>query len=451
MDRLLAIGCFLLGAASAVLVFPDGAVAAIVALLAALVLIFLIRGFMPEDRDVLVRVFLLALLARISFGLFIHYFDLRPFFGGDAETYDYFGNMLALSWTGKPPTDFGRILLNIKMSGVGWGMYYFVASMYSIIGRNILAAQYLAAVFGAASAPLIFVVARQIFGNRRVAMISSVLVATSPAFIVWTGQLLKDGLIIFLLLFSFMLVLKLKERLNFVYVGVLLVSLFGIYSLRSYIFYLVAFAIVGSMIISFGQSQKVLIARILILGVLAVSITFTVGMPENTGDVEMYSNLQRIQQSRLGLSRAGSGFGKDVDVSTTRGAVQAVPAGFVYLMFAPFPWHITSARALAAFPDVVVWWVMMPFLITGLLYTLKNKLKGSLGILMFSSMLTLAYSVFQGNVGTAYRQRTQIQVFLFIFVAVGITLWIEKRENRRLIRESRRAGMPVRGEVTQTG
>ena len=45
-------------------------------------------------------------------------------------------------------------------------------------------------------------------------------------------------------------------------------------------------------------------------------------------------------------------------------------------------------------------------------------------------MLTLAYSVFQGNVGTAYRQRSQLLVFYFIFVAVGAVLVKEKREGR---------------------
>jgi hypothetical protein len=48
-------------------------------------------------------------------------------------------------------------------------------------------------------------------------------------------------------------------------------------------------------------------------------------------------------------------------------------------------------------------------------------------------MLTLAYSIFQGNVGTAYRQRTQIQVFFFMFIAVGWVLWKEKREDRKLL------------------
>ena len=46
-------------------------------------------------------------------------------------------------------------------------------------------------------------------------------------------------------------------------------------------------------------------------------------------------------------------------------------------------------------------------------------------------MLTLAYSVVQGNVGTAYRQRAQLLVFYFIFVAVGAVLLKEKREEKR--------------------
>ena len=55
-------------------------------------------------------------------------------------------------------------------------------------------------------------------------------------------------------------------------------------------------------------------------------------------------------------------------------------------------------------------------------------------ILIFTVMLTFAYSVFQGNVGTAYRQRAQLLVFYFIFVAVGFVLMKEKREERKRLR-----------------
>jgi hypothetical protein len=62
--------------------------------------------------------------------------------------------------------------------------------------------------------------------------------------------------------------------------------------------------------------------------------------------------------------------------------------------------------------------------------------------LIFTVMLTFAYSVFQGNVGTAYRQRAQLLVFYFIFVAVGLVLVKEKREERKrlqvLLREEHR-------------
>jgi hypothetical protein len=46
-------------------------------------------------------------------------------------------------------------------------------------------------------------------------------------------------------------------------------------------------------------------------------------------------------------------------------------------------------------------------------------------------MLSISYSIFQGNIGTAYRQRSQLLVFFFIFVAVGFVLLKEIRENKR--------------------
>ena len=73
-------------------------------------------------------------------------------------------------------------------------------------------------------------------------------------------------------------------------------------------------------------------------------------------------------------------------------------------------------------------------MIYGIWYTVRNRLRSAFPVLFFSLMLTLAYSIFQGNVGTAYRQRTQIQVFLFIFIAVGWALWKEKRGDRKMER-----------------
>ena len=129
---------------------------------------------------------------------------------------------------------------------------------------------------------------------------------------------------------------------------------------------------------------------------------------------------------------AKSGFGEDVDVSTASGAIQAVPTGIVYLLFAPFPWQLESLRQSITLPEMLIWWAAFPFLVLGFWFTFRYRLRQSFVIFIFTTMLTLAYSVFQGNVGTAYRQRSQILVFYFIFVAVGIVLLREKWEERRL-------------------
>ena len=52
-----------------------------------------------------------------------------------------------------------------------------------------------------------------------------------------------------------------------------------------------------------------------------------------------------------------------------------------------------------------------------------------LPIVVFTVTLTLAYALTQGNIGTAYRQRTQVTMFFFLFMGVGIEL---RRQLRRI-------------------
>jgi len=128
---------------------------------------------------------------------------------------------------------------------------------------------------------------------------------------------------------------------------------------------------------------------------------------------------------------ADSGFAKDVDVGTTEGALTVIPIGLLYLLFAPFPWQLASLRQGIALPEMIIWWASFPLLVLGWWFAVKHRLRQVAPIVLFTTMLTLAYAVFQGNVGTAYRQRSQLLVFYFIFVAVGAVLLKERQEERR--------------------
>lgn len=238
------------------------------------------------------------------------------------------------------------------------------------------------------------------------------------------------------------MVLVMQEKLRAGALAVLGIALAGIFTLRFYIFFMVVAAVVGSFVIGVSNSAKSMIARTAILAILGLGFTYIGITSIATGDFDRFANLQQLQSSRLDQARTGqSGFAADADVSTTGGIVTVLPVGFVYLMFAPFPWEAKNLRQAIPLPEVLVWWAMMPLLFSGIVYSVRHRLRKALPILLFSLMLTLVYSVSQGNVGTAYRQRTQIQVFLVIMIAVGWGLRKEKQDDKRLARLQHRAAM----------
>jgi hypothetical protein len=260
-------------------------------------------------------------------------------------------------------------------------------------------------------------------------------IAVFPSFVIWSSQLLKDGLIIFMLVTAMTMVLQLQKQFSYAALALLIFSLFGTLSLRFYIFYMVLVAVAGSFIIGLSATNRSIMRRTIVMVIMGVALTY-LGVTRNaTIEYNTFGSLQRVQSSRSDLARAaGSGFNEEVDVSSTEGAISAIPIGFAYLMFAPFPWQAGNLRQAITIPEVLVWWAMIPLIIVGLFYTVRHRLRNAFPILIFSLLLTLAYSIFQGNVGTAYRQRTQIQVFLFIFIGVGWTVLKERKENERLIR-----------------
>ncbi len=400
-----------------------------------------------EDGPFLLRVFMAGLLVRMLVGTLIFHFNLQEFFGGDALTYDFFGNALLKVWQGERfyMVYVEQFVGTDKSTGGGWGMLYLVAVIYRVLGRNMLAVQFFNAVIGAATAPLIYLCARHIFSNQRAARLTAMFVAFFPSLVLWSAQGLKDGPIVFLLSFAMLATLKLGERLSLKYVVLLVGALLALLSLRFYIFYMVVAAIGGAFVIGMREATaRNFLRQFVVVITLGLAMTY-IGVTRYAGSqLETYANLQAVQRSRADLATsAASGFGKDVDVSTTSGAIAAIPVGFLYLMFAPFPWQLASLRQMITLPEMLVWWASFPMLVLGFWYSIKFRLRQISPILIFTSMLTLAYSVFQGNVGTAYRQRAQILVFYFMFVAVGFVLMKERREDRQRQQAAARQSQPV--------
>lgn len=402
------------------------------------------------DGVFLLRLFIAALLVRMILGTAIFVFKGQEFFGGDAITYDYFGYAQLRGWGGDK---YFQSIANIFVGGgmnSGWGMVYLVAAIYGIVGRNMLAVQLVNAVFGAATAVIIFLCAHHVFNNLKVARLAGAAVAFYPSLVLWSSQGLKDGPIVFLLALSILATLKLGQKLSLKHIAILVCSLLGLLSLRFYVFYMVCVAIGGAFIIGMQTiTANSFVRQFAAFILLGLALTY-VGVTRSASvQFEQYGNLQMLQTSRQDLARsAKSGFGRDVDVSTTSGALSTIPMGLMYLLFAPFPWQVVSLRQSITLPEMVVWWASFPLLILGLWFAIRYRLRMISPILIFTVMLSIAYSVFQGNVGTAYRQRAQLLVFYFIFIAVGFVLLKEKREERKRLQLIRRQELAAQRAAT---
>ena len=385
----------------------------------------------PEQRTFLIRLFLLALIVRILLATVIFTGRMEEFFGGDANTYDIFGQSLAASWHGD---DYHtqKYASFVASGASAWGMLYLVAAVYEVVGKNIFAVQLINAAVGASTAVVVYYASHMLFNNVRVAKLAALLVAFFPSLILWSSQALKDALIILALALSILATLRLMEKITAGWVLILIGSLLALFSLRFYIFYMMCAAVAGSFIIGMKTlSAQGFLQRFIAVGVIGLAFTWFGVLQSASVQIERYANLKSIQNSREDQAAAGSGFMKDVDVQTTEGALTVIPVGMLYLMLAPFPWQFQTLRQSITLPEMIVWWTVFPLLILGLWYSIKHRLRQVSPIIIFTTMLTLAYSLFQGNVGTAYRQRSQLLVFYFIFVAVGAIILKERAEDRR--------------------
>ena len=415
-----------------VLLAPDTGLAIVVGIVPAVVCVWVILRS-KVDHVFLLKLFIAALIIRWVFGYIVYSKGLHNFFGADAITYDAFGNALCQSWQGlvDPKAFWLTNFTDTRRSG--WGMYYYVAAVYYLVGKNPLAAQLIICTLGAAACIPAYRIVMLIYPSQRVARMTALFTAFSPSLILWSSQLLKDGLIVLFLSLCALFTLKLRERLQVKSMVMLLLSLFCVFALRHYVGYIMFIAIAGTFLLTAKNfsPMRILQGGLVVL-ILGMGLAYVAGGDVST-TASQAMDLKRIQAGREWSARVSeSGFGGDVDISDPKAALAYLPLGVLYVLFAPFPWMVTNFRQLITLPELLLWWILLPALLKGYWFSIRHRLRETLAIIFFTISLTLAYALYQSNAGTAYRHRAQLYVFFFIFINIGLEVRREAKAKKAM-------------------
>jgi hypothetical protein len=434
-----------------VLVSPEIGLAILAGIVPAVACVWIILRS-KIDHVFLLKLFIAALIIRWGFGYIVFSKGLQAYFGGDAITYDAFGNALCQAWQGLGDPNAWYLTNYTNPQRSGWGMFYYVAAVYYLIGQNPLAVQLISCALGAAACIAAYKIVSLIYPSQRTARMTALFTAFSPSLILWSSQILKDGLIVLFLCLCTLFTLKLRNKLEVKSLVCLLVSLFGVFALRHYVGYIMFIAIAGTFILTAKNFSPVRILQggIVVL-VMSMALAYFAG--ENVSQTASQAmDLKRIQSARQWSAKASeSGFGGEVDISDPQAALAYLPLGMLYVLFAPFPWMVTNVRQLITLPELLVWWALFPLLLKGCWFSIRHRLRETLAIIFFTISLTLVYSLYQSNAGTAYRHRAQLYVFFFIFINIGLDLRRVAKEKKCQEEALRKRSFPVYAPAPASG
>lgn len=338
-------------------------------------------------------------------------------FHDDADGYEYLGLAIAADWSGEGPSI-------PSVPGQNIGYTYVAAGVYYLFGRFRVNLSYFSAVMGTTTVILVYMLARML-AHKVVARRAVLFTAFMPSMILWSSVALKDPLMSCLIVLSLLSCLHLKERMSIWSVLGVVLPLAAIQPIRFYIVYFVGFAVAASLLVDRSIRLMSGLSKPVVLLIFVLLLFPLIGLAKPAQDGADVLSFKRVSTYRSGMARtADSGFSSNVDVSTPGRALAFLPVGMSVLLLGPFPWQITSLRAAMAVPEAMVWWIMFPSMIRGVAFLIRRRFSRASPLIIFSVTLTCAYSLVHGNVGSAFRQRAQVFIFLFVFAALG---WYQKR------------------------
>ncbi len=408
-------------------------------------------GRTDGDGRVIRQIYWWAFAVRALAGLLAYvatqYFDLLIL--EDALYYEDMGYYVASQWLSGTSASLSDLLgPHGSFAAV---LIVMIAVIYYVM-QGIRAVPLLLLVYSAVTAVVpvyTYWLTRELGAPASAAKAAAWLIALSPGFAFWSGALHKEGLTLLILNLACYHVLRLQTRWRLPSLVVVVSSVLALWGLRYYLAILMAAVTAlgllwgrGSHAGSTGRPGMPTFFRQAAVALAFVMAMFSVGFVEQGESVLVESDqgvLVQLDRNRQWLATsADSGYLPGVRLSTPAEAAEYFPVGLTYFLFVPFPWQFGSFRQNAVIPETLFWVLLYPLVIVGIIRGLRVNRPGTMVLLGATAGMCVFYALLSGNIGTAYRMRSQVWLLWAPFAAWG---WEIVRERWR----GRRRAVPGRG------
>jgi Dolichyl-phosphate-mannose-protein mannosyltransferase len=371
-------------------------------------------GAAPAHATRLRRALLAALLTRWLAGVLIYYLAPYGAFAEDNWSYAHYGQKLSDYWQGhgSVPSMF-RGQMDLKLS-----YYYLNAVLFTLLGFAPLALVTLNCFVGTLTTWLAYRVAAELV-DREAALRAAWLAALFPSLVLWSSMNLRDVWVLcsFLWLAFAVLIMRHRRWVTALVAGG--AGLGGIFLFRPYLLPLVTTGLLAGSILSSMRKVKtaVLLAALLPAGLLILSI-YSPREPLKGTTVD--GTLREISLTRHNLGSGGSSYMQDVKFHSVWDVIAFLPTGTIYFLLGPFPWAARGFRQFITVPEMLIWYGLIPRVLQGVRVAFRRSPSETIALLSMVVCFALPYVLVSSNLGTAYRHRAQVLVFLLIFAAAGL-------------------------------
>ncbi len=336
---------------------------------------------------------------------------LVTYFGGDARTYSTGAAGIYQHWLHGAP-------LPTNLPAGKTGFYYLLAALYMAFGVHPQAGIALNAGLAALVVPLLTDATRRHFGDAATRAVP-VLAALVPGFLIWGSQLLREAGVYLLLAVALNCAVRLLRRTTLTAVVVMVAAIGLLFTFRADVALMTGAGLAAAIALGRRELGRGLASGV---GIIALLLALVVGGGLGYSGYRFvtHASFQQVNSVRANSSQsAASGFLPESNVASPRHAATYLPAGGAYFVLGPAPWQIHGGRQLAAVPDLLVWWFLLPSLWRGMRQGWRRRGREILVYLLPALAVAVVLILIVANFGTVIREREQVVILLLPLIGLG--------------------------------